>query len=98
MGVRGSLISTDSLALNPCIQCLKESFIKADGTGLSFGLQRLEFVPHDHWPPPVGVGAGLRCITVLCWVVSNVLLYMCAGGEGRFFAAFGWAVGGELGV
>ena len=25
-------------------QCLKESFIKAEGSGLSYGLQNLEFV------------------------------------------------------
>ena len=37
------------------VQCLKESFIKAEGSGLSYGLQKLEFVPGDGWPPPEGV-------------------------------------------
>jgi 4'-phosphopantetheinyl transferase len=31
--------------------CLKESFIKAEGSGLSYGLQRLEFSPDPTWPP-----------------------------------------------
>lgn len=34
--------------------CLKESFIKAEGSGLSYGLQRLEFTPHQNWPPQDG--------------------------------------------
>ena len=36
-------------------QCLKESFIKAEGSGLSYGLQRLQFSPDSTWPPPQGV-------------------------------------------
>ena len=36
-------------------QCLKESFIKAEGSGLTYGLQRLEYTPHPDWPPPTGV-------------------------------------------
>lgn len=43
-----------------CFQCLKESFIKAEGTGLSFGLQNLEFIvdPDQDWPPPL---PGVTC-------------------------------------
>lgn len=36
-------------------QCLKECFIKAEGSGLSYGLQKLEFVPGNGWPPLEGV-------------------------------------------
>lgn len=40
------------------MQCLKESFIKAEGSGLAYGLQRLEFVPQDGWPPKCGGVCG----------------------------------------
>lgn len=33
------------------VQSLKESFIKAEGSGLSYGLQNLEFVGGVGWPP-----------------------------------------------
>lgn len=33
---------------------MKESLIKAEGSGLSYGLQRLEYTPHPIWPPPSG--------------------------------------------
>ena len=58
-------------------QCLKESFIKAEGTGLTFGLQNLEFIvePDEEWPPINGVGPGFQpslwTNTPLCW--SDVL-------------------------
>ena len=38
-----------------CFQCLKESYIKADGTGLSYGLEKLNFEVDQAWPPPAGV-------------------------------------------
>lgn len=36
-------------------QCLKESFIKAEGSGLSYGLQNLEFICSSEWPPSLAV-------------------------------------------
>ena len=36
-------------------QSLKESFIKAEGSGLSYGLQNLEFVAASSWPPQLSV-------------------------------------------
>ena len=46
--------ATLSLCMSVHMQCLKESFIKAEGSGLSFGLQNLEFEtdPAHPWPPP----------------------------------------------
>eukprot|EP00731_Ephydatia_muelleri_P010915 Em0005g1501a len=35
--------------------CLKESYIKADGTGLSYGLEKLHFEIDPTWPPSIGV-------------------------------------------
>ena len=37
------------------MKTLKESFIKAEGSGLSYGLQNLEFVVSSNWPPSVHV-------------------------------------------
>lgn len=37
------------------MKTLKESFIKAEGSGLSYGLQNLEFIVSSNWPPSVMV-------------------------------------------
>lgn len=34
--------------------CLKESYIKADGSGLSYGLEKLHFDVDPTWPPSLG--------------------------------------------
>ena len=43
----------------PYQQTLKESFVKAEGSGLSYGLQNLEFECGSGWPPPPDVGICL---------------------------------------
>ena len=57
-------------------QCLKESFIKAIGDGLAFGLQRLEFVA-GILPSTVGVGLILLAEPNL-ESVCKVLPYVCS--------------------
>ena len=58
------------------LQCLKESFIKAEGTGLSFGLQNLEFIvtPDQEWPPLLGVCSSEYIYQCSC-VESNKMLF-----------------------
>ena len=47
-------------------QCLKESFIKAEGSGLSYGLQNLEFVAGAEWPPKDVRYKSECCMPVVC--------------------------------
>lgn len=51
---------SSTLILHICVQSLKESFIKAEGSGLSYGLQNLEFVCGPGWPPPSDVSTIYR--------------------------------------
>ena len=59
------------------MQCLKESFIKAVGSGLSFGLQNLEFKvePEEDWPPSLGV--CVQHSRIKCIVYYKCVRHMC---------------------
>ncbi len=64
-------------------QTLKESFIKAEGSGLAYGLQNLEFQICSRWPPAVGVREMLHLCVCVCvcvppcgWQNYSLLLVM----------------------